>query len=78
MTELAYRPPQLPSSVLERVTTTDFGMRFQTCVEIATQVWRLGWEACRSDWERGNWIMLYADWLRGELDQPERAQQVAS
>jgi hypothetical protein len=50
----------------EIIRTHDWGSRFQVCAEITDAVWRAGFDSCRTDWERANWVLHYRDYCLGE------------
>ncbi|MGH3780885.1 MAG: hypothetical protein ACRDRO_09720 [Pseudonocardiaceae bacterium] len=52
--------------IVEIKAMRDLVLRFQACVESTDAIWQAGFDACRSDWERINWICQYRDYCIGE------------
>jgi hypothetical protein len=43
--------------------------RFRRYAAVAEAVWAQGWRSCADDDERGQWLVLYTEWLNNQLDQ---------
>ena len=59
-----------PSSTIEIVfaprPTSTVVERFRCTVALVDSLLRHGYEDCENEVERGQWVLLLADWLRGE------------
>jgi hypothetical protein len=80
------RPKPLPNPLLAEITSTNRKNRFAACVAISSGAWGHGFDSCRSDEERTEWLNQLIDylelarnaWISAAVCHQNRLKEVAS